>query len=463
MLSGLPAASKRVFHQLVESQPVRQNRGVSSPDNPCRTMTNQRSNRTMMNPKRATAITRRRFLGGTLAATTVASSLSALRGLAGEASAPIAKPAALKRQLKLGVIGCGGRGHWIANLFRQHGGYEIHALADYFAEVANTSGYALGVDPARRFSTLSGYKRLLESGVEAVAIETPPYFLPEHARAAVEAGLHVYMAKPVAADVPGCLGIEAAARKATEKQRCFFVDYQMPTDPANNEVLRRIRAPGFGNLARLATVGVCGGFPDPPKTANLESRLRKLIWVNDVAMGCDYIGNYDIHAIDAALWAVGQRPVAAMGASRICRPEPHGDSHDVCGVIFEYADGLVHDHFGQALKNLSGKDELSCRIHGQKGNALLTYWGQATFRCFDDEYSADVANLYEAGAARNIGAFYQNVTEGRFVNETVQRSVDGALTCILGREAAARRNRLTMEQLLKENTQLPLDLSGLKT
>lgn len=83
----------------------------------------------------------------------------------------------------------------------------------------------------------------MESGVEAVALETPPYFFPDHATAAVEAGLHVYMAKPVAVDVPGCLAIEAAvARRAGEKKRVFFVDYQVPTDPHNQEVVRRIGA-----------------------------------------------------------------------------------------------------------------------------------------------------------------------------------------------------------------------------
>ena len=71
-------------------------------------------------------------------------------------------------------------------------------------------------------------------------------------------------------------------------------------------------------------------------------------------------------------------------------------------------------------------------------------------------------NLYEAGAVRNIAAFYQSVTEGQFANETVARSIDGALACILGREAAERKQRLTMEQVIKENRKLEVDLKGLK-
>jgi predicted dehydrogenase len=407
-------------------------------------------------------LTRRRFLGGAVAAAASASALGAWPALAAEPPASAAQAAQPSRKLKLGVVGNGGRGCWIAQLFKKHGGYDMHAVADYFPEVADQCGDSLGVDKARRFSTLSGYRKLMESGVEAVALETPPCFFPDHARAAVEAGLHVYMAKPVAVDVPGCLAIEAAAKEATRKGLVFLVDYQMPTDPVNIDVRKRLRAEGFGKIAQVATVGVCGGFGDPPRTATIESRLRGLVWVNDVAIGCDYIGNYDIHAIDAAIWVLGQPPVAAMGSSRICRPDPHGDSRDVCSVVFQYADGVVHNHFGQGLAN-QFPGELSCRIHGQKGNALINYWGKATLRSFDDTCEGAVENLYDAGAVRNIAAFYQNVIEGRCQNETARRAVDGALTCILGREAAARGTRLTMTELLAEKKRLELDLKGLKS
>ena len=129
-------------------------------------------------------------------------------------------PAGLARGIRsnekigLGLVGCGGRGVWIAKLFLKHGGYEISAVADYFEDRAAAAGDALGVPASRRFSGLSGYKRLLEAGVDAVAIETPPYFHPEQAAAAVDAGAHVYLAKPVAVDVPGCHSIGKSGKKA---------------------------------------------------------------------------------------------------------------------------------------------------------------------------------------------------------------------------------------------------------
>lgn len=394
---------------------------------------------------------RRNFLGTTAAAAILPQAIRAQQ----------ATPA--QRRIKIGLVGAGGRGAWIAGLFKQHGGYDFHAVADYFPEVAVKAGEALGVDPSRCFSGLSGFRKVIESGVEAVVLETPPYFFPEHAAAAVAAGLHVYMAKPVAVDVPGCLSVEAAAAEATKKQKVFLVDYQIPTDPINIEVVRRIHDPGFGPLLQVQSIGICNGFSDPPRGATLESRLQSLIWCNDIAMGCDYIGNFDIHAIDAAMWIIGERPVSACGSSRIGRPDPHGDSRDVCSVIYRYANGVVHNHYGQALAN-NAPGKIQAVAHGRKGHAQVDYYSEAYLHGAGELRfkGGKIENLYTQGAVRNIATFHQQVAGGIFTNETVRRAIDGCLACILGREAAARGQELTMEQLLKENQELPVDLTGLK-
>jgi hypothetical protein len=106
---------------------------------------------------------------------------------------------------------------------------------------------------------------------------------------------------------------------------------------------------------------------------------------------------------------------------------------------------------------------LSCRISGVTGNAILTYGGPVKLKSYDDAFNGESTNLYEAGAVRNIATFYENVTNGRFDNPTVRRSVDGVLAAILGREAAERRIRLTMEQVLKENRRWEVDLRGMKS
>ena len=119
-------------------------------------------------------------------------------------------------------MGQGGRGGWIANFVARHGGFRITAVADYFEAVAQAAGERRQVPRERRFSGLDGYKRLLDSKVDAVFLETPPYFFPAHARAAVAAGCHVYMAKPVAVDVPGCLEILETGRQAARTKRCSW-------------------------------------------------------------------------------------------------------------------------------------------------------------------------------------------------------------------------------------------------
>jgi myo-inositol 2-dehydrogenase / D-chiro-inositol 1-dehydrogenase len=372
------------------------------------------------------------------------------------------KPAPPERKVKLGVVGNGGRGSWIAALFKEHGGYQMHAVADYFQPVADQCGDALGVEKNRRFSGLSGYKKLIACGVEAIVIETPPYFIPEMAAAGVEAGLHVYMAKPVAVDVPGCLRIGAAGKQATEKQRVFLVDYQIPTDPQNIEVYQAVREGKAGKLARVMTTGISGGRDDPPKTANIESRLADAVWRNDISLSGGLTVEFDIHAIDAAIWLLGRRPVSAMGCSQICRPNPHGDSCDVASVVFEYADGLIHEHFSQHLPNHT-QGELSCKAYSYNSRAFVDYWTKALFQVRGVKpLGGPVTDLYTAGAKRNIDAFYQAIIAGNYENATAPRAVDGTLTAILGREAAVRHGRLTMEELLKENKRLAPDLSGLK-
>jgi predicted dehydrogenase len=398
-------------------------------------------------------LSRRQFVTHTLAVT-AASSLFA----PGILHAADASP---KRKVKLGVVGLGGRGHWIARLFKQNGGYEMHAVADYFPQVADAAGNDLGVDKARRFSGLNGFKRVIESGAEAIALETPPYFFPEHARMAVDAGLHVYMAKPVAVDVPGTLEIKAAADKATAGKRVFLVDYQLPTEPANIQVMKAVQAGEIGPINALHSHYFAGPFPDPAFTQNLESRFRGLIWCNDVALGGGYHVNACIHGVDAALWAAGQRPVSCQGLSRLGRPDPHGDSHDVFELLFEYENGIIHSHRGEHLNNYLGFDVV-CQIVGQTGYAQTCYGGKATLKARENVINVEVPNPYEGGAVRNIARFHQAVTESDFTNETVQRAVDGALATLLGREAGRRRTKLTMEQLLKENQKLEVNLKGLK-
>jgi len=276
--------------------------------------------------------------------------------------------------IKAGLV---GRGSLIGSLFKEHGGFELFAVADYFQPVADTLGEKLGVDKSRRFSGLSAYQKLIDTGVEVVILEDIPWFMPDQAEAAAKAGCHVYMAKPVAVDVPGALQVEAAARIASQKRRCFFVDYQIPTDPFNQEVMKRVQERGVGKIAQLATFGLCNGFSDPPKTVNLESRLHKLIWVNDIELGCDYLGNFDIHALDAALWVMGVRPVAAAGSSQVVPRSFLGRSdrrgHGVCPD--GDSQGQTAERPRESEPTNRGRPRESPQTHRQRGYSKGHYSG----------------------------------------------------------------------------------------
>jgi len=411
----------------------------------------------------AGALGRRRFLGNVAATAASGSLLSAAAAAAAEKAAPPPQP--IGRKIKLGWIGCGGRGAWLAGLFKQHGGYEFCAVADYFPDLVDRGGEALGVPKSRRFSGLSGCKKVLESGIEALGVLDVPCFYPEHAQAAIAAGCHVYMAKPVAVDVPGCLAIGAAGKLATQKKLCFLIDYQMPTDPINVEIAKRIWEGGLGEVVAVTTLGAGGSSSlrgDPPKGKTIEPRLRGLIWCNDLPLGGDPIVNYDIHSIDAAVWAIRRRPISAIGCSRICRPKPQADFVDVAFVIYECPGGLLWNHQNLAVPD-HGRS-LVVNVHGTLASAQISYWGKSFLRGGPKHYGGgEVVSLYDQGAKRNIATFYSSIVEGKTDNATVERAVDGTLTAILGREAAARRVRLTMDDLIKENKKLEVDLSGLKT
>lgn len=411
--------------------------------------------------KPPTGIRRRQFLGG--AAASIPLLAGASTAPAAEAESKTASDGPPGRKLRIGIVGLGGRGSWIANLFRQHPGYEIAAVADYFEDTANKVGEKLGVPAKKRFCGLSGYKRVLDSGIEALVLEDIPYFYAEQTAAAIDAGCHVYMAKPFAVDVPGVFAMQALARKATAKKLCMLVDYQLPTDPANQEVRKRISAGALDGLAHIYSGGMCGQLPDPPVGPTIENLFRRA-WYSHVALGGDLLLLYDIHVIDGVTWITGQRAVAAGGSARIVRPEPHGDRSDCGGVVFQLADGTCWTHTTQRLQNNALLHNLAADLMGLKATAHVAYWGKVFVRGGPKHYSGATSSaIYADGAKANIAEFHRCVTEGQFDNPTAHRSVDSTLTAILGREAAARKTWLTMDELIKENKKLEVDLRGLKT
>lgn len=358
--------------------------------------------------------------------------------------------------LEIGLIGCGGRGSWIANLFAETGKYRWVACADYFQDRVDAFGEKYQIPAARRYTGLSGYRRLLEGKLDAVVIETPPYFHPIQTAAAIDAGKHVFVAKPIAVDVPGCLTLAETGKRATAKQLVCLVDFQTRANPTYREALRRVRKGDLGTLvmgeAHYPWSG--GGREKAPPTA--EERLRR--WYHVRELSGDFIVEQAIHALDVATWIIDADPVKAVGlGGRRLRP-PEG-IFDHFALTYGFANGVPLSFTCiQTIPEM--KDEIVARVYGSEGYIYTDYFGSVWIRGNEPYPGGSTGDLYKTGAQVNIHEFHQCITRGDCSNPTVAPSVRSNLTAILGREAAYRGRELTLAQLVREKQRLEPDFRG---
>jgi len=399
-------------------------------------------------------ITRRKFLAG---AGVTALSFTILKP-------ELLRGAEANSKINIGVIGCGGRGSWIADLFAKNGNYNVVALADYFQDRVDAAGSKLNVPEDKRFTGLSAYKRLLEQKLDAVAIISPPYFHPEQAAAAVDAGKHVYLAKPVSVDVPGCKSIADSGRKATGKKLAFRVDFQTRAMPSYREVVSRVHKGDIGKLITIyAEYQTNLMFEDrdsqlrkDPK--NPEVRLRS--WGIDRVLSGDVITEQNIHALDVATWLVDAAPIKAYGTGGRSRPFL-GDCWDHFSLLFFFPNDLVVAFTSKQAG--FGFDDIMVRAHGENGTVETNYGGKCWLHSREDAFNGDTDNIYQVGVEKNIVSFYEDITKGDCSNSTVPPSVRSNLTTILGRTAAYKHTEVTWDQMLKANEKWHFDTKGLKS
>ena len=398
-------------------------------------------------------LSRRAFLGG---ASGAAMSFSIMKP-------GLARGSQVNSKINLGLIGCGSRGTWIGGLFQQHGGYEITAAADYFADRVNAGGDKLNVPAARRFTGLKGFERVLNTKVDAMAIESPPYFHHGQAAAAVDAGVHVYLAKPMAVDVPGCHSIEASARKAEGKKLAFLIDFQTRTDPYYQEAIRRVKE---GNIGRIVSgeASYVAGSPWPKMIKDLEvnpqdPELQVRAWGISRALSGDIITEQNIHSIDVMTWVLDQHPLKALGTGGL-KSRTLGDVWDHFSVIFWFADDVLVTFYSKQYGE--GADDISVQMFGTEGAIDTHYAGEVTIKGRVNYAGGRDGMLYTTGAVRNIATFYDQVRSGRFDYSTVAPSVRSNLTTILGRTAAYKLAEFTWDELMRSEEVLDPHLMGLK-
>ncbi len=361
--------------------------------------------------------------------------------------------------LDIGLIGCGGRGNWIAKLFADSGKYRLAACADYFQDKVDSVGDRFKIGSSRRYTGLSGYKRLLESKLDAVVIETPPYFHPQQANDAVEAGKHVYLAKPIAVDAPGCQQILAAGLRATAKKQVFLVDFQTRADAQFRNAVRQVHDGAIGSLvmAEAWYPWSGGGRGAPPETP--EEQLRQ--WYYVLPISGDFIVEQSIHSLDLVTWIINADPLGARGSGGH-KVRPANSIYDHFAVTYRFPGDLVLS-FTCIQSVPMVKDEIRARVFGAQGFIDADYYTGVTVRGPETAVRANVNNLYDSGTVVNINEFHEAILKGDCSNPTVAPSVRSNLTAILGREAAYSQSEISLANLLKQGKRLEPNLKGLKS
>jgi predicted dehydrogenase len=395
--------------------------------------------------------TRRQFVSGLAAVSTI----HARTALGSQANS----------RVKVGLIGCGQRGQLIASLFRQNGYCEVAAAADYFPDRAEAIAKEHQFGSEHAHSGLKCAEKLIaKGGVDAVAIISPPWFHPEQAKAAVEAGLHVYLAKPMAVDVPGCQSVEASAAKAKAKGRAFLIDFQTRTDPYHIECMRRVHSGVMGRLGHGEALYHAGRLGVKGDDSTAEGRL--LNWVFHKNLSGDIIVEQNIHTLDVMNWAMNNAaPVRVSGtAGRVVRTDV-GDNSDTYSLVYEYPGDIGVTFSSRQFDSRSGAPGgITNRMHYENGALLTEYGGLTMIRGPKEVYYAGGKSpgIYKEGIVANIAAFQKAVEAGDTSNSTIAPSIRSNLVAIMGRLAAERKAPVTWDELMASPAMPAPDLKGLQ-
>ncbi|MBL8960524.1 MAG: Gfo/Idh/MocA family oxidoreductase, partial [Gemmatimonadetes bacterium] len=269
-----------------------------------------------------------------------------------------AMPWASAATIKVGLVGCGGRGTGAArDCLRGSEGVELVAVGDLFADrvascrenlakvAAENPAFAAKykVDDGHAFSGMDAYQKVLASGIDLVILATPPGFRPVHFAAAVDAGKHVFMEKPVAVDPTGVRAVIAAAARAKSKGLGVVAGTQRRHDPAYQAVIERVHGGAIGELVSGQVFWNQGGLwhaARKPEWSDLDWQVRN--WLYFTWLSGDHVVEQHIHNIDVANWVVGAHPVRAVGVGgRQWRTgAEHGHIFDHFAVDFEYPGGV---------------------------------------------------------------------------------------------------------------------------
>jgi myo-inositol 2-dehydrogenase / D-chiro-inositol 1-dehydrogenase len=356
--------------------------------------------------------------------------------------------------LELGIIGYGGRGSWICDLFTEFTTTRVVAAADPFQGRLEEARGKLKLDASRLYGGLGGFRDLVASKLDAVAIESPPYFHPEQAEAAVAAGKHVYLAKPTAVDVWGCRSILASGEKAKGKLS-FLVDFQSRASSAFQEAVSRVHSGAIGSPVLGHIFYHTGRLnrKDTPGMTPAQARLSN--WVFDKTLSGDIIVEQNIHVLDVGNWYLRSHPLKACGTGGRRARVDVGDCWDHFVVTYWYPNDVRVDF--SSAQFIKGFHDMCMRVYGTAGTVEAHYGGAVKITGDNPWLGTDKDDTGRLGTITNIKSFVESIRARKYLNNASE-SVDSNLTAVLGRMAAYGDRAVTWDEMLRSNEKLDAKL-----
>jgi predicted dehydrogenase len=363
--------------------------------------------------------------------------------------------------LKVGLVGCGGRGTGAAgDALKADKNCILTAMADAFDERLQGSlrslktgmGDRIAVDAEHCFTGLDGYRKLIDSGVDVVILATPPHFRPLQLKACIDAGKHVFCEKPVAVDAPGVRSVMATTEEAKKKNLNLVSGLCWRYYPATQEVMKRVRDGAIGEILAIqetyntGTLWHRGRKPDDTEMAYQVRNWYYFTWLSG-----DHNVEQHVHSLDKGSWAMGDKPpVRAWGlGGRQVRTDPkYGDIYDHHAVVYEYPGGTRMYSYCRQQAGCSG--DVTDYFFGTKGvcNVLNDYriTGENPWRA---DRSLRQANMYVS----EHEALFHAIRSGNTINNGHYMALSTMLA-ILGRMVDYTGQTITWEEAINSQQDL---------
>jgi myo-inositol 2-dehydrogenase / D-chiro-inositol 1-dehydrogenase len=367
------------------------------------------------------------------------------------------------KTLKVGLVGCGGRGSGAAAQAMKADDYaQLTAVADIDMERAQScldrlkkvAGDKIKVETSNIFLGLDAYEKLIASGVDVVLLATPPGFRPVHLRAAVEAGKHVFCEKPVAVDAPGVRHVLETAKIAKEKNLSVVAGFCWRYSNYIRATFDQVKNGAIGDIvAYYATYYTSPVKPMPAAStrpagmSDVEWMIRN--WYNFTWLCGDGLVEQAVHSVDKIAWAMGDKPpvsCVAVGGRQI--PAEGGNIFDHFEVNYLYPNN-VRAFLG--CRQIEGcYNENSDYILGTKGSATIgrgpmpRIAGEKTWT-----FTGQKNDMYQA----EHDALFASIRRGQPIHD-VEWMTTSTMLAIMGRMAAYTGQQITWEQAINSQEAL---------